>query len=231
MSKKNVATHRETGKPSASARTLPLPGTRRLDEATQLALPLGDVAPLPSGAVGHGTRPPAAPRPGRTSDRGLRPPSSRQTRWWHWEWAALERGARSFTLADLNLRAWLGPGSLDAQADPERRLLYLVGRVAELGPSGLVRAVERAELCDAPPPFCAAKREVKPVVAAARAAHQASEEGPTGAGVSGSREPEGRKNGSGARAVSSTTTGEASRGSNAQSRLTARADRRRNGAS
>lgn len=110
------------------------------------------------------------------------------------------------------MRAWLGPGSLEAQADPEKRLLYLVGRVAELDARGLVTQVRRAELCDAPPPFCAAKREVKRAVDAARAAPQACEEGPTGAGVSRSRKPAGRKNGSGSRAAASTTTGEASRG-------------------
>lgn len=212
MSKTKLATQCERGKESAKARTLPLPGTRRLDEATQLALPLGDVAPLPSGAVGHGTRPPAAPRPGRTSDRGLRPPSSSQTRW-HWDWAALvERGARSFTLAELNLRAWLGPGTVDGQADPEKRVLNLVGRVAELDARGLVTQIRRAELCEVPPPFCAAKREVNTHVDDAGGATQACEEGPTGAGVSGSRKPAGRKNGSGSRAAASTTTGEASRG-------------------
>lgn len=123
-------------RPSAAARTLPLPGTRPLDQAAQLALPLA--LERPSRGEGHeGLDPPPATRPGRSADRGLRPASPSPS---------------PSILAGLNLRAWLGPGSVDSQADPEKRLLYLAGRVCELGPSGLVIAVMTADAVTIPPP-------------------------------------------------------------------------------
>ena len=154
MSKRKIAARAAHGKNrpasgrpvAASARTLPLPGTRRLDQAEQLALPLGCVD-APSGALGRGTRHPEVPRPGRTPDRGLAPPSrgprdSVSIR----AIVADDVGPEVSILGRLNVLAWLGPGGEDSPASDywSRR----VPRLVTLGARDLVRQLDEVAKSD-----------------------------------------------------------------------------------